>query len=155
MVSESDAAPNEQPEPQMDAKVQRRLPQEAQDNVDLAVRASSRCLPLLAENKCIQFRTAYGVPVWHCHHFALILHGMCRCVRLFCAGLRVMNVNLTSISSLPPPHHHQLHLGHCGHRRDDWRVDTAVRKDCGDVAVADRVGVGILVGVCLGWLSDR
>lgn len=72
MVSESDAAPNEQPEPQTDAKVQRRLPQEAQDNVDLAVRASSRCLPLLAENKCIQFRTAYGVPVWHCHHFALI-----------------------------------------------------------------------------------
>lgn len=103
MVSESDAAPNEQPEPKTDAKVQRRLPQEAQDNVDLAVRASSRCLPLLAENKCIQFRTAYGVPVWHCHHFALILHGMCRCVRLFCAGLRVMNVNLTSISSLPPP----------------------------------------------------
>lgn len=36
MVSESDAAPNEQPEPQTDAKVQRRLPQEAQDNVDLA-----------------------------------------------------------------------------------------------------------------------
>lgn len=87
-----------------------------------------------------------------CSHFARNVPVRTVVLRRFACYECEFNKHLISP---PPPHHHQLHLGHCGHRRDDWRVDTAVRKDCGDVAVADRVGVGILVGVCLGWLSDR